>query len=281
MADLAELLSEMTLDKGPVFTDAEIAAFKEVKGGLIAADVPATEINAEALITVTCLCKLIVDKSIEKYKGLLTTINEYDLTMAQVMDPATMKDADSFLSKSYAPCGTDNEGRGIMWISGAQTQVSEERGCVRAGVLYWMAVHADIHTLREGITFVIDTANQSDKKVGNERKLQKTWQSMPLRPQSLFIVGAGVVKRIFLTALIKFASVFSNSKVLERIRFVEMDAVRKEVPAEQMPHHLGGKKHEDTVQMVHRRLSAIKTVAAAAMADVEVSKKAAPKVVAL
>ena len=45
--------------------------------------------------------------------------------------------------------------------------------------------------------------------------------------------------------------------------------------------HLGGKKHEDTVQMVHRRLSAIKTVAAAAMADVEVSKKAAPKVVAL
>ena len=72
-------------------------------------------------------------------------------------------------------CRDDITGRGIMWISGAQTQVSEERGCVRAGVLYWMAVHADIHTLREGITFVIDTANQSDKKVGNERKLQKTW----------------------------------------------------------------------------------------------------------
>lgn len=131
----------------------------------------------------------------------------------------------------------------------------------------------------------IDTSNQPDKRVGNERKLQKTWQSMPLRPQSLFIVGAGLVKRVFLTALIKFASVFSNSKVLERIRFVEMDAVRKEVPKDNMPEHLGGKKHEATAKMVYRRLGAIQKVATDVMQEKEATlpplRKAPPKVVAL
>lgn len=38
---------------------------------------------------------------------------------AQVMDPTTMEENTSFLAKSYAPCGTDNEGRGIMWITGS------------------------------------------------------------------------------------------------------------------------------------------------------------------
>lgn len=35
------------------------------------------------------------------------------------MDPTTMEENTSFLAKSYAPCGTDNEGRGIMWITGS------------------------------------------------------------------------------------------------------------------------------------------------------------------
>lgn len=60
-----------------------------------------------------------------------------------------------------------------------------------AGMLYWMAVHSDITTLRNGITFVIDIGNKPDKTIGNERKLQATWQSMALRPQHIFIVGAG------------------------------------------------------------------------------------------
>ena len=90
--------------------------------------------------------------------------------------------------------------------------------CVRAGILYWMSVHSDMVSLRGGCTFVIDSTNAPDRKVGNERKLQKTWQSLPLRPQNLYIVGASFVKRLFINALIKFASVFSNSKVLARIQ---------------------------------------------------------------
>ena len=93
-------------------------------------------------------------------------------------------------------------------------------------------------------------------QVGNERKLQKTWQALPLRPQNLFIVGASFLKRVFINALIKFASVFSNSKVLARIRFVEMDSVREKIPKDNMPVSLGGKQHDQTVdQWVLERLS--------------------------
>ena len=84
-------------------------------------------------------------------------------------------------------------------------------------------------------------------QVGNERKLQKTWQSLPLRPQNLFIVGASYLKRLFINALIKFASVFSNSKVLSRIRFVEMDQVKEAISDENMPMALGGKDRMQTV----------------------------------
>ena len=45
-----------------------------------------------------------------------------------------------------------------------------------------------------------------------------SYQSLPLRPQNLYIVGAGLLKLLAINALIKFASVFSNSKVLARIQ---------------------------------------------------------------
>ena len=111
--------------------------------------------------------------------------------------------------------------------------------------------------LRTRIAFVIDTTKQKDiPRVGNERKLQKTWQSLPLRPQNLFIVGASFVKRLFINALIKFASVFSNSKVLARLRFVEMESVREKIPSDNMPMRFGGEKHDLTVdQWVLSRLS--------------------------
>ena len=143
-----------------------------------------------------------------------------------------------------------------MWIGSSEpTQVAEEKTVVHCGILYWMAVHSDLETLLEGCTFVIDTSKQeSYGKVGNERKLQKTWQALPLRPQNLFIVGASFLKRLFINALIKFASVFSNSKVLARIQFVEMPEVRKVVPDESMPHELGGKVRTSVEEYVMSRL---------------------------
>ena len=60
---------------------------------------------------------------------------------------------------------------------------------MRAGVLYFVAIHADLTSLREGITFVIDTTEQPSAKVGNEAKLQKSYQSYPLRPQVLSVAS--------------------------------------------------------------------------------------------
>ena len=56
-----------------------------------------------------------------------------------------------------------------------------------------------------------------------------------------FIVGASYLKRLFIKCIIKFASVFSTSKVLSRIRFVEMDQVKEAISDENMPMALGGK----------------------------------------
>ena len=91
-------------------------------------------------------------------------------------------DAESFDGEGAKPkaqyevCGKDNGGRSVMWINGGKTEVKDEAYCVRAGMLYWMAVHSDMESLRGGCTFVIDTTNAPNRKVGNERKLQKTWQ---------------------------------------------------------------------------------------------------------
>jgi len=75
---------------------------------------------------------------------------------------------------------------------------------VRAGVLYFMAIHADNTSMHEGITFVIDTS-KNDTRYGNEKQLQRVWQAFPLRPQRIFIAGASMLKRVFINGLIKFA----------------------------------------------------------------------------
>jgi len=72
---------QLTGRQGPIFSNEEKAAFADVKKALLAADVRSSELNDVALITVTMLSKLVVDKSVDKYKSLLTTIEEYDLTM--------------------------------------------------------------------------------------------------------------------------------------------------------------------------------------------------------
>jgi len=146
-----------------------------------------------------------------------------------------------------------------------------ERSSVRAGVMYFAAIHADDTSLHEGINFVIDVGNQTNEKVGNEKKLQvrrragwgaatliayhlalqlttspsppqqKTWQSFPLRPQRILISGAGLVKRIFINGLVRFASLFSKAKVLERIRFVTMAQVIEEFGPEAVPKYRSDK----------------------------------------
>ena len=253
---LTEDLNNLTVQETTLqFSTEELQAFVDVRKGLLLKDLKPTDFHPREIAIVTMLSKCRVDKAIEKYIQFIQTIGEFDLdvnVLYQDLQPLREK-----MNANYQVCGKDKGNRSIMWISSSTpTQVSEEKITVHSGVLYWMAVHSDLHTLREGCTFVIDTSKQKGiNKVGNERKMQKTWQALPLRPQNLFIVGASFLKRIFINALISFASIFSNSKVLARIRFVEMPEVRTEVPDSSMPEELGGDKRSAVDQWVEKRLS--------------------------
>ena len=110
-------------------------------------------------------------KAVEKYKEYLTVVlDAYGMDRALIWDNDWSEMASMW--HKFSVCGRDVEDRGIMWINGGSTQPEDEAMLVRACCLYFMAVHADLRSLREGITFVIDTTNAPDEKVGNERKLQ-------------------------------------------------------------------------------------------------------------
>jgi hypothetical protein len=130
---------------------------------------------------------------------------------------------------AYSKCGVDKDGRSIFWINGrCPSSVADEALSIRAGILYFVAIHADQKSLKEGITFCIDVSSNVPE-IGNEKKLQSTYQSFPLRPQRIFIIGSGYVKRLLINSLVAFASIFSKAKVLERIKFVTMDEVLVEL----------------------------------------------------
>ena len=119
-----------------------------------------------------------------------------------------------------------------------------------------LAVHADLHTLRNGISLVIDTSNNPKKKVGNEQKLQVAWQNFPIRPQGIFILGTSTFTRIAINALIAFASLFAKNKIIARVRFAEAKDVAKKWGASNVPEALGGDKRPPTGQWVRDRLAA-------------------------
>ena len=147
----------------------------------------------------------------------------------------------SLASLVSAVCGKDSLNRQIFWIVGGQVQAHEEVAAVRAGWFFFLSVHADDVSLRRGVTFVIDVSRGGgQQKVGNEKKLQRTWQSYPLRPQRILIMGATYIKRLLINGLLKFASLFSKNKVLERVRFATVDEVVKECGERNVPSYISG-----------------------------------------
>ena len=164
------------------------------------------------------------------------------------------------LFTAYAGCGRDDKDRSIMWIKTRPTQIEEEQNAVRVGAIFYTAVHADMVSMREGIMFVLDTVgNDMTSKIGNESKLQ-VYQAIPLRPQKIFILGAGWLKRTLINGIIAFASLFTKEKVIDRIEFCEQARVEESVSKESMPVHRGGKggsidSNEKVVQWVRERLA--------------------------
>lgn len=235
------------------WTEDEKQAVTKVREGLTAeAIVPESAISEIELIVITLNAKCRVDEAVRKY----TSYYENILRGYGIDDIWASHDTLHDQWHRFEVAGVDSFDRQIMWINGHRTPVNEERKCVHASALYNIAVHSDRHTLRNGVTMIIDTATQQGKKVGNEKKLQVTWQSFAARAQDIYILGTTAVTRITVNALIAFASLFLKSKVISRINFATVEMVSQKVGgAEKLPQVHGGGEKMDTGAWVKERLA--------------------------
>jgi len=228
-----------------------------------------TMISLRVLALTTIVCKLRIEESIEKYKKFCMAIKTCNVHSLSFIDEITNIDDDTNTTttttttttnnnndiftdtnvmkqfQSYAPCGTDYNNRSIMWIKGKGNGIlpTEETYSIQAGILYWLAIHADDTSIHDGITFIIDTSssnNNSRTKHGNESKIQKVHQSYPMRPKCIQIAGANKFTRLTINALIKVASMFTKQKILQRIEFVTVQDAFDSIPKQSAPKYLGG-----------------------------------------
>lgn len=232
--------------QGLNFTKEEIDTIQAVYNKLKQDEsVDISKIGLRALALTTIVSKSRVDEAYEKYKKFLTALETCNIQSLSFSDDEVdfvISDTDVIKQlTAYAPCGKDYNGRSIMWIKGHEILPNEEMHATQAGILYWLAIHADDKSLHEGITFCIDTSNRTSMtKHGNESKLQKVNQSYPLRPQAIKIAGANKIMRVAINALLKVASLFTKQKILQRIEFVTIEKAFESVPKGSAPKYLGG-----------------------------------------
>jgi hypothetical protein len=210
------------------------------------------QIGEIELVTITMNSKLRVDEAVDKYMTYHTNLlGEYGLG-----DVWSNKEELHNQWHRLAVAGRDEGNRGIMWVHGGGTPVEEEGACIRACCWYFFAVHADRHTLRNGISLVINTASAPKKKIGNEQKLQVAWQNYPTRAQGIYILGTNMVTRVVVNGLIAFAALFAKNKVIARIKFAQMDDLEKKWGGkEALPEMHGGAAKPSTAQWVEERLA--------------------------
>lgn len=258
--DVAELEAALPddEDKSPdAFTEDEIKALRETKALLLSPDgkykMKPEEISPRELMVVLMNCKCRVDEAAMKYHrwhevvalgvGLPSIPAVFnDGLIGPNAEKIKGTDVEKWSLMTFRCVGRDSCNRSIMWIYTNKIPPAEEQNCVRASFVYFVASHADLRTMRRGLTFVLDTdANDWKDSHGNEAKMQKIWQCMPLRSQRIFILGANVIKRVLINAALAIASLFTKEKVLRRIKFAELDEVKKEITEENLPIYKGGK----------------------------------------
>ena len=230
------------------YTTEELAAFAAVRAALVADAVTEEQLAWRPLIATCLCCKLRVGDAVSKYRRLLELLDGFSIPswaacFAEVEAEARMTPTDWIdlqrAFEAYAGAGRDRQDRSIFWIRAKPIPRGFEAVAFRSGLLMWLAVHADMLTLRSGCTFVLDTTSQG-APTGNERRMQRAWQSLPLRPQTIFILGTTPLKRRLLNMMIRLASVFTQEKVIERIRFVQTADIDGVIDHGSLPTYMGG-----------------------------------------
>jgi hypothetical protein len=239
-----------------VYSEDELEAMRKVKAKLIEDGIEESRIGASFLAVATINCKLRVEETAKKIKTLLELMEKLDC--ADGIPDDIWKPEAAHEMKAYAPCGKDFNGASTIWIvGGRKVEKEEQRHHVHASLMHFMAVHADAISLREGITFVIDVSKSAPPpKVGNEGTMQSFYQAFPQRPQAILIAGTNIITRVIVNASIKFASLFTKQKVLDRIKFVTVEQAKNSIPLASAPKYVGGEGGavESLEQWVKERL---------------------------
>jgi hypothetical protein len=248
IGDLAKKMEKLDVAHPPPppisYSNEELEAMRQVRQDLIEVrKIDPSRIGLKTLALTTIVAKLRVDDAAKKYVTYLKAVDKCGVP--SLRDDEVLNMSHAALKErlnSYAICGRDGEGRSIMWVKGQKEPYPEEieAQVVKAAIMYHTAIHADAISLRNGITFIVDTSNKPARKAKNDQKLQKTWQAMPMRPQAILIAGASFPLRIIINTLIGVASLFTKQKVLDRIKFVSAADAFDSVPKESAPTYLGG-----------------------------------------
>ena len=211
------------------------------------------EISKRHLAITVIVSKCRPEEAAAKYLEWLQGLSPWgieEFNEEQLINPP--KRSDIYL-QSYKVAGKDTNDTRIFWIDAEKSipnDPEEEKMAVYAGIRYHMAVHACANTVRNGLTFVIDVSNKSKEKIGNEKRLQKSHNGYPLRPQHIFIVGSSKVIRVSVNSILKVTSLVSKAKILKRIKFVTLDQLVDTknggtIPSESLPCHLNGRSNLD------------------------------------
>jgi hypothetical protein len=233
-----------------VYTHEELTAMREVQRLLQEKHGMGPDtIGLKYIALVTMIAKNRPEETCEKilkfFKALATvgihSLTDEDLSIRHKSSPL-----DDYL-KVYHLCGVDTLGRDSMWIYADEHSIKyntedEQQCAVWAGILYHFAIHANPHTLRQGLgIFCIDTSHQpASTNKAAEAKMQKINQSYPMRPQTILIAGASKTKRIIINAIITVASLFTKEKILKRIKFVSVAQAMEQYPTKGYPQYLPG-----------------------------------------
>lgn len=279
------------LDQGPdagSWKEEELETIEQVKAALAEdKDVDLSLVEEEVIVLCTMVGKQRVEKAVESVKKYLSVKERFGVPMLFKEGwQEELKKLAPHLEK-YAVCGRDQGGRNVMWINpDGGIEIADEGSAMTAGCYFMIAMNSDMHTMRHGSSMVMD-ANVPDRKIGNEKKLQKAWSDFPNRPQHIIIINASTLKRVFINAMVKFVSVFSSNKIFQRLRFGNMeDVVERCMPEDSLPSTHGGPDRGTALDWVSARITAFpmpgKADAAVGALTAEVAKvKLPPKVLAM
>ena len=215
----------------------------------------------EALTILFC-SKLDVVQAVKRYKKWVVMLKSYGFaSLAEVLGPTASNAlhgsgqepppahwcdapdwaelrADEDAHKNLLPAGYDGKGRQVMWQLGVmRCDRKREKVMLRVLTLLWLALHADLTTLREGVIVVHMVAPDDGSKLtkSSTRRLIGAAGSFPARPQKVLVAGLPPVGVNVAKTLIRLIFAVTRTKLLERINFVNYPTLWEHVPHRSIP----------------------------------------------